>query len=237
MKNVDQIYYPGDVICCAGALRQGKTMAATMLAIRHWTLGYTVVSNYPIHLPYRVKRVESLNDYLQARESVLVWDEMQDSLNSRNFAKNTEATQEAIFLGKRGNILIYTAPAFRQVDLNIRLITSYLYKARRLQVGLSLIQRYFFDIDIEMLFPEGKFLLHHKVWGPAYDTKFENVRVLPMVAIEPDRVDAIKASRPKASAARRENPDPSPVGPRERPGGGRTNHISPSDDALRRLLD
>lgn len=172
-----ELYYPGDLISCNGYLRQGKTMNMVRLAWKlHQYWGMPVLCNFPVAFGTRVRFVE---DYMNARGHILLWDEMQDSLDSREFKNNVEATRQAIKLGKRGNILIYTTPVFGMVDVRFRQITQWVYMAHKPKVGLTVVTRYWYPGLGDMIFPRGKLVMYHKHWGPSYDTLEEDTTVLP----------------------------------------------------------
>ncbi len=117
----------GDFIGFFGALRSGKTLGAVrlgvLLAQRH---GLRLVSNIPVR---GADMVRSLADVQSLRDAVFVWDEVQASLDAREFAQaaSVTLTRDLIMWGKRGLILLYTSPAFRTVDVRLRRLTRHCY--------------------------------------------------------------------------------------------------------------
>lgn len=141
----------------------------------HLLYGLPVISNVPITFG---RLITTADEILHARNHICIWDEMQDSLDSRAFQRNIEATQQAIYTGKRGNILIYTSPDFSMFDKRYRILTRYLYYCEKPIPGRSIITRAVFRGGAEAAIA-GRFMIKHKEWGPLYDTLYEDVRLLP----------------------------------------------------------
>lgn len=122
-------YYPGSFLVFTGYLRQGKTASAVYFARRLHNKGWRVVSN--LRLSFGSQILETVDDFRAVRKSVILLDEVQATLDSREFHKNVDMTQEAILLGKRGNILIMTCPAFNMVDKRFRQLTRDVFVCKR----------------------------------------------------------------------------------------------------------
>jgi hypothetical protein len=168
-----EYYQNGDFIACVGYLRQGKSMNAVRVA---WGLhrlypDRPVLANMPTAFGSLVR---SANEMLHARNSILIWDELAASLDSRSFAKNAMATQQAIYLGKRGNILIYTVPDVGMIDVRFRILTRYLYYSERLQNrSASSIRRYIWRGAAAV--PAGRLVMEYAGFMQLYDTSYEDV--------------------------------------------------------------
>jgi hypothetical protein len=124
----EKSYRNGDFIGFFGALRSGKTLGAVRLANllsrRH---NLPIVSNIPV--VGMAERISTLEQVQSLRNVVFVWDEVQASLDSREFAQaaSVTLTRDLIMWGKRGIILLYTSPAFKTVDVRLRRLTRHCY--------------------------------------------------------------------------------------------------------------
>jgi len=176
-------FRPGSVVAITGDLGSGKTMCAVRLLLAELAAGRRVVANIPTIFAPRARYLEH---FTEARRSSILWDEMQESLDSREYRSNVTATRKAIFLRKRGNVLFYTVPDISMVDKRIRLLTNYVVACHVLRTGLSLVQMYRASASgaIRLL---GKHLLYHHIWGGFYDSYDEDVLLLPF-ASSPDSV-------------------------------------------------
>lgn len=170
-------YLPGDVVGSFGALRQGKSMNAARLAFMHG-LRYRmpVIANVDTIFGTRITHIE---DFLDARQSVIWFDETQATLDSRDFKNNIRLTQELIYLGKDGNIVFYTSPHIDMVDKRLRAITTYYYVAEKLRSGsggLSMVTRFRFN-GVTTVGKRGSFILRHRKWGQLYATLDKRVHL------------------------------------------------------------
>lgn len=169
-------YAPGDFIGLFGALRSGKTLGAVRLAmLLSRRYGLPVASNIPVT---GAGLLRSLDALLALRGAVVVWDEVQASLDSREWssAQSKALTRELIMFGKRGLIVVYTSPAFANVDVRIRRLTRYVYVTRRrLRVSGSDYAVYqwcthWYADDV--LTPVYQFALRLSDWYGCYDTLY-----------------------------------------------------------------
>ena len=168
-------FRPGSVVAITGDLGSGKTMCAVRLLLAEYAAGRHVVANIPTVFAPRARFLEH---FTEIKRTSILWDEMQESLDSREYRNNVTATRKAIFLRKRGNVLFYTVPDISMVDKRIRLLTNYVVACQVLRLGLSLVQMYRASASgaIRLM---GKTLLYHHVWGGFYDSYDEDVLLLP----------------------------------------------------------
>ena len=120
-------YHPGAFVGVFGALRSGKTLMACRLAVcLARSLGLDLVGNIPVR---GARRIFTLDDLAALRGAVLVWDEVQVSLDSREWASDgaRQLTRDMILWGKRGIVCVYTSPSFATVDVRLRRLTQYVY--------------------------------------------------------------------------------------------------------------
>jgi hypothetical protein len=172
---MQEVYYPGNVIAACGYLGSGKTMLGVRLLFRLRLRRFRCIANIETVF---AERAVVLEDFTEARQTAILWDEIQESLDSREFKHNIAATRDAIFLRKRGNILIYTVPAIDMVDKRIRQLTNYLYAAQFIRPGLSVVTRYVMS-PTGQIRPRGVFSLNHSLWGKLYNSWDEDVLLLP----------------------------------------------------------
>lgn len=168
-------YLPGDFIGCVGDLRKGKTMNAVRIARSLHRRGYRVASNIPI--VFADTLVQSFDDFIKLRDCVFVWDEIQASLDSRNSKSMTvmALTQESIYIGKRGIILIYTSPSLRMVDIRYRELTRNIYQMTRKALvrgkWRTRVEWCYQPVGSDqVLMPIGVFALQHERYYGLYDT-------------------------------------------------------------------
>lgn len=119
---------PGTIIANTGLLRMGKTMNATRLAYVEHLAGSKVYTNYDTAFSERIQNMPQL---FNVKEGVIVLDELQATLDSREFSKNIGLTHWLTLIGKMGLSLIYTAQHFGMVDLRVRQLTGWLYMAEK----------------------------------------------------------------------------------------------------------
>jgi hypothetical protein len=129
-------FLPGDFVCFAGFLRQGKTSSAVHLCKRLSVRGWPIRSNIALSFASgdRIKTVEQL---VAVRGSVLFIDELQDSMYNReyNSKQSIFLAKQSILFGKRGNIVVYTAPDFGMVDKSYRQLTRNVFECAKVSIN------------------------------------------------------------------------------------------------------
>lgn len=174
---ISENYKPGDFIACLGDLRMGKTMNAIRLARMLHRQGWQVYSNIPIS--FAAGRTATVTQFFELRDCVFVFDEIQATLDSRNSHAKLlmRLTQESIYIGKRGIILIYTSPSLRMVDIRYRGLTRHVYlmTAKALVQGrwITRVEWCKHSVDTDMLLErKGVFPLYHDQYYGTYPTLF-----------------------------------------------------------------
>lgn len=196
-------WLPGTFACFTGYLRAGKTMCAVMYAGKLYNQGWNIVSN--ISITFASQRLVTLEDLLAVRNSVILWDEAQATLDSREFGKNVNVTQEGILFGKRGNIVLMTMPNFGMLDLRFRQLTSYVFmcqKVRKSKRWASYVQVMWYPQVGNTLQRVTQFTMWHEPLYGLYDTYDENVALLPAVSVNHDKKAASVAALAKPSSNR-----------------------------------
>lgn len=121
-------YEPGAVVCFMGSLGSGKTLTMSLLSYCASMLNVDVYANYSTSYAQRIK---NLPDLFTLRSGLLVLDEMQALLDSREFKRNTNITQWLMLIRKFGLGLYYTSQHIDNVDKRLRLITDYIVWASK----------------------------------------------------------------------------------------------------------
>lgn len=101
-----------------GKMGAGKTLSVSVLAsFLHQATGAELHANYVLRdaLP-----IESLNDVVEKKKSILVFDEIWLSADSRAWADNVRLTQWVNQTRKKQMIVFYTTQHIRQVEMRIR---------------------------------------------------------------------------------------------------------------------
>lgn len=202
-----ELYLPGDCVGSFGALRQGKSMNAARLAFLHrMYYRMPVIANVDCGFGVRIRHIE---DFLDARNTIIWWDETQATLDSRDFANNIRLSQELIYLGKDGNIVFYTSPHIDMVDKRLRAITTYYYVAEKRRGGadgLSTVTRFKYN-GVSTVGRRGRFPLRHRLWGRLYQTLDKKVH---LVWRDPDAA-GVPTRGVKRGASAPEGRRPAPV--------------------------
>jgi hypothetical protein len=187
-------YMPGAFIGVFGALRSGKTLMACRLAVcLARSLGLDLVSNIPVA---GARRIFTLDDLAALRGAVLVWDEVQVSLDSREWASEAARalTRDMILWGKRGVVCIYTSPAFQTVDVRLRRLTQYVYvtagRFRRSGADYAVYRWHEHPYADDVLVERYRFALRLDSWYGIYDTLYgaaagDTLAILPAPAPAP----------------------------------------------------
>ena len=187
-------YAPGAFVGVFGALRSGKTLMACRLGlVLARTLGLDLVSNIPV---LGARRVATLDDLASLRGAVLVWDEVQVSLDSREWASEAARalTRDMILWGKRAIICVYTSPSFATVDVRLRRLTQYVYvtacRFRRSGVDYAVYRWHEHPYADDVLVERYRFALRLSDWYGVYDTLYgasagDTLAILPAPAPAP----------------------------------------------------
>jgi len=184
-------YCPGAFVGIFGALRSGKTLMACRLGVTlARTLGLDLVSNIPVA---GARRVATLDDLASLRGAVLIWDEVQVSLDSREWASEAARclTRDMILWGKRGIVCVYTSPSFATVDVRLRRLTQYVYvtagRYRRGGVDYAVYRWHEHPYADDVLCERYRFALRLSDWYGVYDTLYgasagDTLAILPSPA-------------------------------------------------------
>jgi hypothetical protein len=185
---------PGAFVGVFGALRSGKTLMACRLGlVLARSLGLDLVSNIPVA---SARRIFTLDDLAALRGAVLVWDEVQVSLDSREWASEAARclTRDMILWGKRGVICVYTSPSFQAVDVRLRRLTQYVYvtagRFRRSGVDYAVYRWHEHPYADDVLVERYRFALRLDAWYGIYDTLYgaspgDTLAILPAPAPAP----------------------------------------------------
>lgn len=167
----------GDVVFYVGALRSGKTMSAVADAL---------ASAAPIRANIDVAgatRVETVTELLAPAASltIVVWDEIQATLNAREFAKssNIDISKTLIYLGKRNLALLATAPSWLMVDVNLRRLATRVVHVVRRSSDLAVRYEYSYNSVTDSLTPRATRVLRYARYRGLYDTLSESVVLRP----------------------------------------------------------
>jgi len=187
-------YHPGAFVGVFGALRSGKTLMACRLAVcLARSLGLDLVGNIPVR---GARRVATLDDLASLRGAVLVWDEVQVSLDSREWASEAARalTRDMILWGKRGVVCVYTSPSFATVDVRLRRLTQYVYvtagRFRRSGADYAVYRWHEHPYADDVLVERYRFALRLSDWYGVYDTLYgasagDTLAILPAPAPAP----------------------------------------------------
>jgi len=187
-------YHPGAFVGVFGALRSGKTLMACRLAVcLARSLGLDLVGNIPVR---GARRITTLDDLAALRGAVLVWDEVQVSLDSREWASDAARclTRDMILWGKRAIICVYTSPSFATVDVRLRRLTQYVYvtagRFRRSGVDYAVYRWHEHPYADDVLVERYRFALRLSDWYGVYDTLYgaavgDTLAILPASAPAP----------------------------------------------------
>lgn len=161
---------PGTIIANTGLLRMGKTMNATRLAYLEYLEGARVYTNYDTSFS---ERIDSMPQLFAITQGVVVLDELQATLDSREFSKNVGLTHWLTLIGKMGLSLIYTAQSFGMVDIRVRQLTGWLYAAeKKIYPGgnPTTVLALYAVAPTGMAFLRRRLLMPHEPLYPLYDT-------------------------------------------------------------------
>lgn len=122
------ILSPGTFIGIQGTLGSGKTLNMTRIGALCRASGQTVYSNYETSF---ARPIDSIPHMFTIRNSVLLIDELQSILDSREFKNNASLTQWIVIVRKLGLSIVYTTQFLGQVDLRVRHVTEYVYACEK----------------------------------------------------------------------------------------------------------
>lgn len=119
---------PGTFIGFQGSLGSGKTLNMTRVGAMAALSGQTCYANYKTTF---AKPIESIAHMFQLRDGVLLIDELQSILDSRDFKNNASLTQWILIVRKLGLSILYTTQFLGQVDIRVRHVTEYVYACEK----------------------------------------------------------------------------------------------------------
>lgn len=115
---------PGTFMCFQGVLGAGKTLSMTRVGAAAYASGQRVYANYSTCF---AEPITSILHMFDLRDSVLLLDELQSILDSREFKNNAALTQWILIVRKLGLSILYTTQFLGQVDLRVRHVTEWVY--------------------------------------------------------------------------------------------------------------
>jgi hypothetical protein len=168
-------------------------MACRLAVCLARSLGLDLVSNISVA---GARRITTLDDLAALRGAVLVWDEVQVSLDSREWASEAARclTRDMILWGKRGVICVYTSPSFATVDVRLRRLTQYVYvtagRYRRSGADYAIYRWHEHPYADDVLVERYRFALRLDTWYGIYDTLYgaaagDTLAILPAPAPAP----------------------------------------------------
>jgi len=129
----------GQYIAFQGPLGAGKTLAMTALGAYCYAGGHTLYAHYDC---VYARPIMSVSHLFRIRNAVLMLDELQSIVDSREFKKNVDMSQWAVIVRKLGLTILYTTQFLGQVDLRIRHVTSFVYMSEAVFQGSQESSRY-----------------------------------------------------------------------------------------------
>mgnify|MGYP001188899564 CR=1 FL=1 len=119
---------PGTFIAFQGTLGAGKTLNMTVMGALAAASGQKVYANYRTVF---AEPLQSITHMFEVRNAVLLLDELQAILDSREFKSNAELTQWILIVRKLGLSVLYTTQFLGQVDLRVRHVTEWVYACEK----------------------------------------------------------------------------------------------------------
>lgn len=170
----------GSFVCSCGYLRSGKTMNAVRIAELMHKAGWPVASN--IEISFASRRLRTVEDLEATRGHVIVIDEVQATLDSREFARNVNLSREGILFGKRANVVLMTTPHFGMLDIRWRQLTEWVFICRKVFFDgnpFSKLELYWYPGVGDLMVPRGKWLMEHTRMYGKYNTWDEDFTLEP----------------------------------------------------------
>lgn len=121
-----------------GNMRGGKSLSMSIHALKlAQKSGQRVYCNYPLFgskVGVKVTQFETWKDLENVTNSIVLFDEIGTSMDSRNFKSKDQMYFTHLFaqMGKLGITFMYTTQRMHQVEKRVRENTDYLIKCRRL---------------------------------------------------------------------------------------------------------
>ena len=128
-----------------GNMRGGKTLGASLVSLAiSEVLNIPVYANYPLFHP-NYKYFEKWKEIKDVTNSIIIYDEIGTSMDSRNYKSEDQITFTHLFaqMGKLGNTFMYTAQRMHSVEKRVRDNTDYFIYCERLWPTNSLRQTWF----------------------------------------------------------------------------------------------
>lgn len=119
------MYEPGLVCCFMGTLGAGKTLLMSVLGASIASQqGVNIYANYKTKFADRINGIQHL---VQLENGLMLIDEAQSLLDSREFGKNVDITQWLLLIRKVRLGMFYTTQHIDFVDKRLREITDVLF--------------------------------------------------------------------------------------------------------------
>lgn len=115
----------GEYVAFCGPLGSGKTLNMTRVAAMDAIGGRKVYANYPTAF---AQSIDSIPHLFSIRDALICLDELQATMDSREFKKAGDLAQWILIVRKLGCSVLYTTQSFGFVDLRVRQITTYVYQ-------------------------------------------------------------------------------------------------------------
>lgn len=129
------------LIAFVGNQGWGKTLGMTVFGVALAKIcGLPILANYELRKDLEAKKIESTKDLWEAKNSVVMIDELYRSVDSRAWKDNTLITGFFTQVRKADLILMYTTQKLGQVDLRIRDATDFIVFCERLSAGRHLLR-------------------------------------------------------------------------------------------------
>jgi hypothetical protein len=116
---------PGTFICFQGMLGSGKTLNMSRIGALAASTGQKVYANYSTGS--WAERLQSITHMFEVKNAVLLLDELQSILDSREFKGNAALSQWVLICRKKGISILYTTQFLGQVDIRVRHVTEWVY--------------------------------------------------------------------------------------------------------------
>ncbi|MEO5351484.1 MAG: ATP-binding protein, partial [Magnetococcus sp. YQC-3] len=112
-------------ICFFGSKGSGKTLGMTYYGLRAYLSGLNVYSNYHLEFPH--KRLQSIDDIMGARDGLVLLDDLEAWLSSRNWKskENKQVMQIILQGGKRRLTVLFSCKRPENIDVLLRDTTDF----------------------------------------------------------------------------------------------------------------
>jgi hypothetical protein len=131
-----------------GELGAGKTLNAVLWSQYLKKISGNKLDIYANFYIFNAKRFYSIDELLNISNSIIVYDEIHQDINSRTWWQNNDIINFFLQLRKRNNFLIFTTQNIKQVDIRLRNITNFLFYCLKQK---NKIKVYIFDFQNNIL--------------------------------------------------------------------------------------